>query len=87
MKHLFLEVSQLSVTYPGGRQAAVQQVSFGLHAGDIGVLIGPSGSGKTLMCETLSRVLGVPFVTANATSLAQTRYVNDEIEAILQVDG
>ncbi len=48
------------------------------------LLIGPSGSGKTLMCETLSRVLGVPFVTANATSLAQTRYVNDEIEAILQ---
>ena len=48
------------------------------------LLIGRSGSGKTLMCETLSRVLGVPFVTANATSLAQTRYVNDEIEAILQ---
>jgi ATP-dependent Clp protease ATP-binding subunit ClpX len=48
------------------------------------LLIGPSGSGKTLMCETLSRVLGVPFVTASATSLAQTRFVNDEIEAILQ---
>jgi ATP-dependent Clp protease ATP-binding subunit ClpX len=48
------------------------------------LLIGPSGSGKTLMCETLSRVLGVPFVTANATSLAQARFVNDEIEAILQ---
>ena len=48
------------------------------------LLIGPSGTGKTLLCETLSRVLGVPFVTADATSLAQTRYVNDEIEAILQ---
>ena len=36
------------------------------------------------MCETLSRVLGVPFVTADATSLAQTRYVNEEIEAMLQ---
>ena len=36
------------------------------------------------MCETLSRMLDVPFVTAEATSLAQTRYVNDEIEAILQ---
>ena len=36
------------------------------------------------MCETLSRILGVPFVTADATSLAQTRYVNEEIEAILQ---
>ena len=48
------------------------------------LMIGPSGTGKTLMCETLSRILGVPFVTAEATSLAQTRYVNDEIEAILQ---
>jgi len=48
------------------------------------LLIGPSGTGKTLMCETLSRVLGVPFVTADATSLAQTRYVNEEIEAILR---
>ena len=38
------------------------------------LLIGPSGSGKTLMCETLSRVLGVPFVTANATSLAPTSW-------------
>ncbi|HZM45259.1 MAG TPA: AAA family ATPase [Burkholderiales bacterium] len=48
------------------------------------LLIGPSGTGKSLVCETLSRVLGVPFVTADATSLAQTRYVNEEIEAILQ---
>ena len=48
------------------------------------LLIGPSGTGKSLLCETLSRVLGVPFVTADATSLAQTRYVNEEIEAVLQ---
>ena len=47
------------------------------------LLIGNSGTGKTLMCETLSRMLGVPFVTANATSLAQTQYVNQEIEAAL----
>ena len=48
------------------------------------LLIGPSGTGKTLLCETLSRMLGVPFVTAEATALAQSRYVNEEIEAILQ---
>ncbi|MCI3952911.1 MAG: ATPase domain protein [Burkholderiales bacterium] len=48
------------------------------------LLIGSSGTGKTLLCETLSRILNVPFVTADATSLAQTRYVNEEIEAILQ---
>ena len=48
------------------------------------LLIGPTGTGKTLLCETLSRALDVPFVTANATSLSQSQYVNAEIEAILQ---
>ncbi|MDI6749538.1 MAG: AAA family ATPase [Pseudomonadota bacterium] len=47
------------------------------------LLVGPTGTGKTLLCETLSKVLAVPFVTANATSLAQSEYVNEEIEAIL----
>ncbi|EXI79964.1 MAG: ATP-dependent Clp protease ATP-binding subunit ClpX [Candidatus Accumulibacter appositus] len=48
------------------------------------LLVGPSGTGKTLLCDTLSRMLKVPFVTADATSLAQTKYVNEEIEAVLQ---
>ncbi|MBI4743063.1 MAG: ATP-dependent Clp protease ATP-binding subunit ClpX [Betaproteobacteria bacterium] len=48
------------------------------------LLIGPSGTGKTLLCDTLSKMLDVPFVTADATSLAQTKYVNEEIEAVLQ---
>ncbi|MDD2741106.1 MAG: ATP-dependent Clp protease ATP-binding subunit ClpX [Rhodocyclaceae bacterium] len=48
------------------------------------LLIGPTGTGKTLLCETLARILDVPFVTADATSLAQTEYVSEEIEAILQ---
>ena len=47
------------------------------------LLIGSSGTGKTLLCETLSRFLDVPFVTAEATSLANTRFVNEEIEAML----
>jgi ATP-dependent protease Clp ATPase subunit len=40
------------------------------------------------MCETLSRALGVPF-DRGGDVLAQSRYVNEEIEAILQrlVDG
>lgn len=48
------------------------------------LMIGPTGTGKTLLCETLSRVVRVPFVTANATSLAQSKYVNEEIEALMQ---
>ena len=48
------------------------------------LLMGPTGTGKTLLCETLARVLELPFVTADATSLAQTEYVNEELDAILQ---
>jgi ATP-dependent Clp protease ATP-binding subunit ClpX len=48
------------------------------------LLIGPTGTGKTLMCETLSRIVQVPFVTADAPALAQTEYVGDEIEAMLE---
>ncbi len=47
------------------------------------LLIGSSGTGKTLLCETLSGFLDVPFVTAEATSLAQSRFVNEEIEAVM----
>ena len=48
------------------------------------LLYGPPGTGKTLLCETLARILELPFVTADATSLAQTEYVNEELDAILQ---
>jgi ATP-dependent Clp protease ATP-binding subunit ClpX len=48
------------------------------------LMVGPTGTGKTLMCETLSRAIDVPFVTADAPSLAQTQYVGDEIEAMLE---
>ena len=48
------------------------------------LLVGPSGSGKTLLCRTLADFLTVPFVTADATSLAQSQYPGEEIAAILQ---
>ncbi|WP_137895143.1 ABC transporter ATP-binding protein [Ramlibacter sp. 2FC] len=51
---MFLEVSQLDVSYAGHAQAAVQGVSFGLHAGEIGVLIGPSGCGKTTLLRAVA---------------------------------
>jgi iron(III) transport system ATP-binding protein len=51
---MFLNVSHLSVQYPGQPQAAVDGVSLGLRAGDIGVLIGPSGCGKTTLLRAVA---------------------------------
>jgi len=51
---MFLNVSQLSVRYAGQPTAAVDGVSLGLRAGDIGVLIGPSGCGKTTLLRAVA---------------------------------
>jgi len=51
---MFLNVSQLSVRYPGQAGAAVDGVSLALRAGDIGVLIGPSGCGKTTLLRAVA---------------------------------
>ncbi len=70
--------------YSHYRKISNGQRTQGMFAKSNVLLIGNSGTGKTLVCETLSHMLGVPFVTADATSLAQTKYVNEEIEATLQ---
>lgn len=64
---MFLEVSQLRIAYAGRSQPAVRDVSFGLRAGDIGVLIGPSGCGKTTL---LRAVAGLEPVAAGTIKLA-----------------
>ena len=65
---MYLEVSQLRVQYPGRSRAAVDDVSFGLRAGDIGVLIGPSGCGKTTL---LRAVAGLEPVAAGEIRLSR----------------
>ena len=51
---MFLTISQLSVRYAGHGLPAVDGVSLGLRAGDIGVLIGPSGCGKTTLLRAVA---------------------------------
>ncbi|MGR9108416.1 MAG: ClpX C4-type zinc finger protein, partial [Gammaproteobacteria bacterium] len=47
------------------------------------LMLGPSGTGKTLLASTLARIVGVPFVIADATTLTQAGYVGDDVESIL----
>ena len=48
------------------------------------LLIGPTGSGKTLLAQTLARLLNVPFVMADATTLTEAGYVGEDVENIIQ---
>jgi iron(III) transport system ATP-binding protein len=51
---MYLELHDLSVRYLPSRPLAVEGVSFGLRAGEIGVLIGPSGCGKTTLLRAIA---------------------------------
>ena len=48
------------------------------------LLIGPTGSGKTLLAQTLARLLDVPFIIADATTLTEAGYVGEDVENIIQ---
>ncbi|MFY7904755.1 MAG: ABC transporter ATP-binding protein [Burkholderiaceae bacterium] len=63
---MFLNVAQLCIRYPGAANAAVDGVTMGLRAGDIGVLIGPSGCGKTTL---LRAVAGLERVSSGSIAI------------------
>jgi ATP-dependent Clp protease ATP-binding subunit ClpX len=48
------------------------------------LLVGPTGSGKTLLAQSLARILNVPFVMADATTLTEAGYVGEDVENIIQ---
>ncbi len=68
---MYLQLSYLSVCYPSPDRTdvhnVVRDVTFGLEAGQIGVLIGPSGCGKTTL---LRAVAGLEPVSGGVMQLA-----------------
>ena len=52
-----IELKEVSVTYPGSKQAAVNKVSLSIHQGNIVAIVGPSGAGKTTLIDLLMGVL------------------------------
>lgn len=47
------------------------------------LLLGPTGVGKTYLAQTLAKVMNVPFVIADATTLTEAGYVGDDVETVL----
>jgi len=47
------------------------------------LLIGPTGCGKTHIARTLSNILGVPFVIADATEYTEAGYYGKDVEVMI----
>jgi osmoprotectant transport system ATP-binding protein len=52
-----LELRDVSKRYPGQREPAIADLSFGVGAGEVCVLVGPSGSGKTTALRLINRMI------------------------------
>lgn len=48
------------------------------------VLMGPTGVGKTYLIKCIARLIGVPFVKADATKYSETGYVGKNVEDLVR---
>jgi len=48
------------------------------------ILLGPTGVGKTYLMRTIAKLIGVPFVKADATKFSETGYVGGDVEDLVR---
>ncbi len=48
------------------------------------ILLGPSGVGKTYLMRCIAKLIGVPFVKADATKFSETGYVGHDVEDLVR---
>ncbi len=48
------------------------------------VLLGPTGVGKTYLMRCIARLIGVPFVKADATKFSETGYVGKDVDDLVR---
>ena len=61
--------------------AALREAEYAKH--NI-MLLGPTGVGKTYMLRCAARLIGVPFVKADATKFTETGYVGHDVEDLVR---
>ena len=62
----------------------IQDVEDGEEMDKSNILaFGPTGTGKTLLAKTLAKILDVPFVVADATTVTEAGYVGEDVENIV----
>lgn len=47
------------------------------------IMVGPTGVGKTEIARTIAKILDVPFVICDATTVTEAGYVGDDVENML----
>ncbi len=47
------------------------------------LMVGPTGTGKTLIAKTISKIIDIPIVITDATTLTEAGYVGEDVENIL----
>jgi energy-coupling factor transporter ATPase len=52
-----IQAKNLTYTYPGGTQPAIENVSLTIEKGDFVILTGPSGCGKTTLCRCFNGLI------------------------------
>ncbi|MEV4562881.1 ABC transporter ATP-binding protein [Nonomuraea sp. NPDC049419] len=52
-----IELRKVTKSFPGGGEAAVQELDLDIQAGEIVVLLGPSGCGKTTTMRMINRLI------------------------------
>ena len=48
------------------------------------LLVGPTGVGKTYLMRCIARLIGVPFVKADATKFSETGYVGGDVDDLVR---
>ena len=48
------------------------------------ILLGPTGVGKTYLIRCIAKLIGVPFVKADATKFSETGYVGHDVEDLVR---
>ncbi len=48
------------------------------------IILGPTGVGKTYLMRNVARLIGVPFVKADATKFSETGYVGGDVEDLVR---
>lgn len=48
------------------------------------LILGPTGVGKTYLMRTIAKLIGVPFVKADATKFSETGYIGGDVEDLVR---